>query len=118
MAEAALFIGWGNVVRGREQRALDVFNESVETWGGFQRDGRIEDFEVALLNPHGGDLNGFALLRASREQLAELQASEDFRRMVTRANLIVEGLGVVQAVINEGLADQMRFTQAEIAEVS
>ena len=118
MADAALFIGWGNIVRNREQRALEVFNESVQFWGGLQGDGRIEDFEVALLNVHGGDLNGFAFLRGSREQLAELQASEDFRRMTTRANLIVDNLGVVPAVINEGLADQVRLLQGEMSEAS
>ena len=54
----ALFIGWGQVVRGREKRAVQVFNESVEYWGGLQGDGKIEDFEVVLLTPHGGDLQG------------------------------------------------------------
>src|SRR5690349_165664 len=33
MADAALFIGWGQVVRGREKRAVEVFNESVAYWG-------------------------------------------------------------------------------------
>ena len=58
MADAALFIGWGQVVRGREKRAVQVFNESVEYWGGLQGDGKIEDFEVVLLAPHGGDRGG------------------------------------------------------------
>ena len=40
MADAALFIGWGQVVRGREKRAVQVFNESVEYWGGLQGDGK------------------------------------------------------------------------------
>ena len=46
MADAALFIGWAESLRGREKRALQVFNESVEYWGGLQGDGKIEDFEV------------------------------------------------------------------------
>jgi hypothetical protein len=29
MADEALFIGWGEVVRGRERKAVDVFNESI-----------------------------------------------------------------------------------------
>ena len=76
MADAGLFIGWGQVVRGREQRALEVFNESVRYWGGLQGDGKIEDFEVVLLNPHGGDLAGFALLRGSAEQMDALRNDE------------------------------------------
>ena len=30
MADDALFLGWGEVVSGRERKALDVFNESVQ----------------------------------------------------------------------------------------
>ena len=29
MADAGLFIGWGEVVRGRETEALGVFNETL-----------------------------------------------------------------------------------------
>ena len=68
MADAALFIGWGQVVRGREKRALQVFNESVGCSGRAPGDGKIEDFEVVILTPHGGDLQGFALLRGSEDR--------------------------------------------------
>lgn len=114
MADAALFIGWGQVVRGREKRALQVFNESVEYWGGLQGDGKIEDFEIVLLTPHGGDLQGFALLRASEQQIAELRADEEFGRRVARADLIVESQGVVDAVIGEGIARGLSQYQGEI----
>ena len=33
MAEAALFIGWGEAARGREKQALEVFNQAVQYWG-------------------------------------------------------------------------------------
>ncbi len=31
MADRVLFIGWGETVRGREERALEVFNETEHT---------------------------------------------------------------------------------------
>ena len=114
MADAALFIGWGQVVRGRERRAVQVFNESVEYWGGLQSDGKIEDFEVALLGPHGGDLQGFALLRGSEEQVGALRADEEFQRRVLRADQIIESQGVVNALIGEGIARGMAQYQGEI----
>ena len=55
MADSGLFIGWGEVVRGREERALEVFNETIAYYGQLQADGRIESFEPCLLEPHGGD---------------------------------------------------------------
>jgi hypothetical protein len=114
MADAALFIGWGQVVRGREKRALEVFNETVEYYGGLQGDGKIEDFEVAILTPHGGDLQGFALLRGSEEQISALQTDEEFQRIVVRADQIVESLGVITAAIGEGLARGLAQYQGEI----
>ena len=33
MAERMLFIGWGQVARGREERALEVFNETLGLYG-------------------------------------------------------------------------------------
>ena len=114
MADAALFIGWGQVVRGREKRAVRVFNEAVEYWGELQGDGKIEDFEVVLLAPHGGDLQGFALLRGSEEQVGALRADEEFQRRTTRADLIIESQGVVDAVIGEGITRVMAQYQAEV----
>jgi hypothetical protein len=114
MADAALFIGWGQVVRGREKRAVQVFNESVEYWGGLQSDGKIEDFEIVLLGPHGGDLQGFALLRGSREQIGTLRADEEFDRRTARADMIIDSQGVVDAVIGEGVARVMGIYQGEV----
>ena len=114
MADAGLFIGWGQVVRGREKRAVQVFNESVEYWGGLQGDGKIENFEVVLLSPHGGDLQGFALLRGSEEQIGALRADEEFGRRVQRADLIVESQGVVDALLGEGIGRGMTQYQAEV----
>ena len=117
MADAALFIGWGQVVRGREARAVQVFNESVEYWGSLQSDGRIEDFEIVLLGPHGGDLAGFALLRGSGEQMAALRNDEEFERRTARADLIIENQGVVDAVLGEGIGRVMSVYQSEIGEL-
>jgi hypothetical protein len=118
MADAGLFIGWGQVVRGREDRALAVFNETVEFYGQLQSDGRIEDFEVALLQPHGGELYGYAMLRGSEEQIDAVPRDEDFQRLMQRADLIVEGLGIVPALIGEGLGRGIAMYQEEVAVVA
>jgi hypothetical protein len=114
MADAALFVGWGQVVRGREKRAIQVFNEAVEYWGQLQGDGKIENFEVVLLAPHGGDLQGFALLRGSEEQVGSLRADEEFQRRTNRADLIIESQGIIDAVIGEGIPRVMGQYQAEV----
>jgi hypothetical protein len=117
MADAGLFIGWGQVVRGREKRAVEVFNESVQYWGGLQADGKIEDFDVAFLAPHGGDLAGYAILRGSQEQMNEIRVSEDFEKLNTRVDLIVERLGVVDALLGDGIARAMNIYNEEVAQL-
>src|SRR5215218_7262599 len=114
MAEAALFIGWGAPVRGREAKGLEVFNESVEYWGRLQQEGRIESFEVVLLYPHGGDLGGFALLRGSHNQLNDVAGDQEFIRMTARAQMIVDNVGVVRAVLGEGLGPQLEIFEQVI----
>jgi hypothetical protein len=118
MADAGLFIGWGTTVRGREAKGLQVFNESVQYWEQLRGDGKIESFEVALLGPHGGDLAGFALLRGSQDQLDAVQGEEEFARMLTRANLIVEGLGVVPAAIGASLGEQVGRFQEQLPDLT
>ena len=117
MADRILFIGWGATVRGREERALEVFQSAVGFYGRCQQEGRIEAFDVALLEPHGGGLAGFMELRGSVEQPDALRADEEFRRITLDASLIVDELGVVDGYVNEGVArEMMRFRDA-IAQV-
>jgi hypothetical protein len=112
MADYALFIGWGSVVRGREELSLQVFQETVAFWGRAQQDGQVAGFEPFFLEPHGGGLNGFMLIYGDREQLDRLRASEAFERIMLRADAVVEELGVVTAYAGEALARQMgRFQE-------
>ncbi len=111
MAGEALFIGWGQIVRGREKKGLEVFQESIEYYGRLQQDGRIDGFDVFLLAPHGGDLNGFVLLRGERQALAEVRFSDEFERLTVRAASVVDSVGVVIAYSGDALARQMQLFQ-------
>jgi hypothetical protein len=107
MADRALFVGFGVPVRGREERAIAVFNEFVAMLGRMQSDGRIESVDVTLLDPHGGDLGGFFRAHGSVEQCAALSNDDEFRRAVIDAGLIVENIGVVPAATGERVGQQM-----------
>jgi len=118
MAQAALFIGWGTPVRGRERQALQVFGEVIQYYTRLQQEGEIEGFEPVALEPHGGDLGGFLLVRGERDTLARLRSSEEFLRLVNRGLLVVEHFGVVGAFIGEGLNSLFADYQAQTADLT
>jgi hypothetical protein len=103
------------VVRGREGPAIDGFNETVEYFGRLDGGGRIESFEICFLDPHGGDLSGFMLLRGSTEQMDAVRSDDEFLRHMTRADLHVENLGMIGASLGEGIARGMAIYQDEIS---
>ena len=118
MANAAIFIGWGQVVRGREAKALEVFNEGQAYYGRLQAAGTIESFETVLLQPHGGDLAGFILMRGERAKLDALANTAEFQTLTVRANLIVDKIGVVNASIGTELMEGIGRLQTAIGELA
>ena len=105
MADRVLFIGWNRAVVGREQQAMQLFQKTAEFYGKLQAEGRIESFEPVLLSAHGGDLNGFWLLKGEAEKLGEVRRDETFRDITIEAGYCLEGVGVIPGFIGEGLTD-------------
>jgi len=116
MADRMLFICWGAPVHGREERGLEVFNESVGTYGRWQQEGRIESFDVVLLAPNS-EMAGYIELHGSAEQLNALRVSDDFARMTLNAQLIVENLCIVDGRTGEGIAEEVARYQDAVSRV-
>ena len=113
MADSAIFMGWGEPIRGREKVSTTVFGEAVALWDRLQADGAIESWEVYFLEPHGGDLSGFFLLKGNRGKLAELRTSDDVDRIVTRGSMVVSNFGVVGAATGDRIQHEMgRYLEA------
>lgn len=107
MSTDVIFYGWNRSIPGREQMSAEHFQEYMVYLGGLQGSGAIESFEVVLLGPHGGDLNGFFLIRGDQDQLNALQASDEYLNHVTRGGLHLEGSGAVRGVTGEGVIEWM-----------
>jgi hypothetical protein len=116
MADSVLMITWGAPVHGREERGLDVFNESMGLYGRYEQEGRIEGFDVALLQPNGL-LDGFIALRGSAEQLSAIRQDEEFRRTLVAANLIVQDLQLIDGSTGEGVARDVELYQEAVSQV-
>jgi hypothetical protein len=118
MADAGLFVGWGAVARGREKEAVDLFNEILAYYGRLQEEADIQSFEPVFLEPHGGDLAGFVLIRGDAEKLAAIRVSGEFTQYSIRAALFVDGFGVVGADLEGRLQQQMAFYTEQIGAIA
>jgi hypothetical protein len=116
MADRVLVISWGEPVRGREERALEVFNESLGMAGRFQQDGKIESFDVVLLDPNG-EMGGYLEMHGSAQQIAALAQDEEFMRNTIDASLIVHNLRHTTGYMNEGVAQQIAMYQEAVGKV-
>jgi hypothetical protein len=116
MADRVLFISWGQNIAGREEHGLEVFNEALGLYGRMQQDGRIESFDVVLLEPNG-DLGGYIELHGSHEQLSAIQDAEDYRRVLYDASLVVKNLRGVEGFANEAISREMSMYQEAISRV-
>ena len=93
MADAGLFIGWGGVAADARPRASTSSKRPSRYYGGLQQSGTIESIDAVFLEPHGGDLGGFFLIKGERAKLAALRVDDEFIRISARAGMVVDGFG-------------------------
>ena len=103
MADRVIFMGWNRPVAGREKQAMQLFQKSLEFWNRLQKEGKIESFEPVQLAFHGGDLNGFLLIKCSAQKIMEIQGDSEFIDMVVEAGYCLEGYGHIVGYVGEGL---------------
>ena len=115
MSKNVIFFGWKQSVVGREQLSVTHFPEFLQYLGELQGQGAIDSFEPVFLTAHGGDLNGFVLIRGDREKLDDVVASEQWLEHLTRAGYHLEGTGSVRGVTGEGVMEAMAVYQKVIA---
>jgi hypothetical protein len=116
VADRVLLITWREVVRGREERALETWNEVLGMCGRMQQDGRIESFDVVLLDPNG-ELGGYLALKGSAAQIGALDQDEEFLRHTVEAGLMVDDLRHTYGYTNEGVARMMQLYQEAVSKV-
>ncbi len=109
MGSNVIFFGWNRSIPGRERLSAQHFQEFVQYLGGLQQNGTIHSFDVVFLNAHGGDLNGFFLIRGDSGKLAELVRTSDWVTHMTRAVLHLEGSGAVLGVTGDTVAERMKL---------
>jgi hypothetical protein len=105
MADRVIFTGWTRPVVGREKQAMQLFQKATAYYSKLKTEGKIESFEQVLLMPHGGDLNGFTLIRGDAKKLAEIQDEATAVELRMEAAYCLEGYGVIVGYTGEGLTN-------------
>lgn len=109
MSDAALIIRWGPTQPGREKQAIELFTESLKFFSNLVAEGKVDSIEPFFLEPHGGDLEGFWIVRGEVETLALLRVSDGFQQLATRAQAVVTGFGVIGATTGDRLNRHMAW---------
>jgi hypothetical protein len=107
MSSNVVLFGWDRPIPGRETVSAAHFQEFVQYLGGLQQSGTIQSFEAVFLDPHGGDLNGFFLIRGEPAKLDTVMASDAWHTHLTRGGLHLDGLGAIRGATGELVMERM-----------
>ena len=109
MADSGILVGWDRVAPGEDVAAVELWAEMSVYLTQLHAEGVIDQFEPVLLGAHGGDLNGFILIRGEPEKLSRLRNSDAFQRLVVRANKRLLGFRVLRAHFGAEVQKLMRI---------
>ena len=107
MDRNAIFFAWNRSIPGREQTSGQHFEDFVGYLTAQAQSGAIENFDVMFLDTHGGDMNGFFLIRGDAAKLDALQSTSDWLEHMTRASLHLQGSGAVRGVTGDMVMQRM-----------
>src|SRR5881227_3015891 len=107
MGSGVILFGWNRSVPGREHVSAGHFDEFVKYLGAQQQKGTIQGFDVVFLDAHGGDLNGFFLIKGESAGLDTLMSTTEWVTHITRASLHLDGSGVIRGVTGDEIMKRM-----------
>jgi len=114
MDRNTIIFAWNRSIPGREQVSGQHFEEFVAYLDAQSQNGAIQGYDVVFLDNHGGDLNGFFLIRGDSVSLDALMASADWTVHMTRAALHLEGSGAVRGVSGDQVMKRMELWSQHI----
>ena len=107
MSTNVAFFAWNRPIPGRERISAEHFQQFVQYVEGLKKKGGIHSYDVVFLDSHGGDMNGFFLIRADGTKLDKLLSSSEWVTHMTRAALHLEGAGTVRGVTGAMVDERM-----------
>jgi hypothetical protein len=103
MSKGSLIVGWGEIIPGREKAAQRTLKSAMQYCVRLQQEGKIDRFEVVILEPHGSDLNGFVLITGDKGTIAQLRTENEFVSVMIGVQLVHRNVRVVGAYVGAAL---------------
>jgi hypothetical protein len=107
MQNNVLFLGWNGPKVGREKLAGELYQSLNNFWAKYEQDGKIDGYDGILLSNHGGDLNGFFLVKGAVEHLAEIRNSDEFTKLSLQCDYALDGFGIIGGYYGDELSSLM-----------
>ena len=107
MKTNTIMFGWNRPVQGREGIAGELFSTAMSFYEKCKTSGKIESYEPVFLSRHGGDLNGFFLIKGTHEQLDTLLCNDEFVELTMRADHCLSNVGVIQGFTGNMISESM-----------
>lgn len=89
--DIALVTTWGQSVRGREAKSLEVFMDALTFWGKQAADGKCLQPEAFYADDES---NGMLIVKGKSDGLREIQESDEYQKLIAKAQLIVDDLKI------------------------
>ena len=86
---AAFVVSWSGTVPGREGKALEAFTDFLTYWAKRATDGKNQEAEPFFASD---GRRGFAIIRGPSDSLMDALESEEYERILTKAQLTVQEL--------------------------
>jgi hypothetical protein len=112
MRSNVLLFGWNRSTSGRELVSSEHFQEFVGYLIGQQEGGVIDSFEVIFLDPNGGDLGGFFLIRGVADSLDQMTGTSEWMVHVMRGGQHLDGQCTIRGATGDAVMERMAlFTE-------
>ena len=103
----AILFGWNRPVVGRESIAGELFAHTVNFFEKLKASSQLESYEPVFLSVHGGDLNGFFLIKGTHVQLDTLKSSDEFLDITMRAGMCLSNVGAIDTYVGNTVTELM-----------
>ena len=106
MSHNALFIGYDRPISGRESEAHEALLSFHKHLHNLLEAGEIDSYEPVILEHHGGDLNGFCIIRGHRDNIHKFRHTKEWHEALHDILHHFIGTGVIEAYVGDAHSER------------